>query len=265
MAANPYFPLYASDFMYQTLMMEDWQISVYMKIICTGWLHGKIKADANALAKINPMAQAFLNDIPESVKHQFRLEDNHWTFPKFDEHKAKQNEVRQKKTAAGKKGAEARWRKEKKLNPITSSSSSNSKRIADANAFNENESENDNVPENFEGGPGETLVTQEDIQWLITTYNSNCSSLNSVKKITNERNKAISQILLNFSKSEIEKTLLLAGQNEFLNGAGDKKWKATFDWIMRTENFLKIAEGGYYTSQEKESTRKGKNRGGWNK
>jgi hypothetical protein len=37
--------------------------------------------------------------------------------------------------------------------------------------------------------------------------------------------------------------------SEFLTGANERSWKASFDWLMKPDNFAKVMEGNYSTRQ----------------
>ena len=48
-----------------------------------------------------------------------------------------------------------------------------------------------------------------------------------------------------YGKQGIFEMVNRAAASRFLNGGGEKGWRATIDWLLRPSNFLKILEGRY--------------------
>ncbi len=78
---------------------------------------------------------------------------------------------------------------------------------------------------------------------IFETYAVICKSLPKVQKRTTKRVDAIGEILKNHSFEEIVNVFEIAEKSEFLRGS--KGFKATFDWIMVEDNFIKVLEGNY--------------------
>jgi hypothetical protein len=51
------------------------------------------------------------------------------------------------------------------------------------------------------------------------------------------------------SKQEVLDVMKMAGESDFLNGANNRNFTASFDWIFNASNFLKILEGNYQNKQ----------------
>lgn len=66
-----------------------------------------------------------------------------------------------------------------------------------------------------------------------------------VQKLTDKRNKAIDNLLKDFSIEQFEKICKIANASDFLTGNNDRKWKADFDFLMRTDKALSTLEGKY--------------------
>ena len=86
---------------------------------------------------------------------------------------------------------------------------------------------------------------------LVELYNSTCTNLPQVQKITEKRNKAIDKFIKDFSEDEIQQIFLIANSSDFLTGHNDRNWKADFDFIMRIDKATAILEGKYSTSKNK--------------
>lgn len=91
---------------------------------------------------------------------------------------------------------------------------------------------------------------------VVERYNRICVSLPKITTLTEKRKKAINARLKQYSMVEIEEVFLIAESSDFLKGTNGR-WKATFDWLMNENNFVKVLEGNYNNkathSQQKET------------
>ena len=90
-----------------------------------------------------------------------------------------------------------------------------------------------------------------DYQKIIDLYHTNCPSLPKVTKITDARKKLINARLKDYSEDDLEKAFKEAEASDFLTGRNGKWGGASFDWIMNTNNIVKILEGNYKNKPEK--------------
>lgn len=74
--------------------------------------------------------------------------------------------------------------------------------------------------------------------------------LPDVKVITPEREKAVQRLLNRFGEDVIKEVFTKVSESDFLCGIGGA-WKANFDWIIRTRNFIRIYEGTYSNNSDK--------------
>lgn len=86
---------------------------------------------------------------------------------------------------------------------------------------------------------------------IIELYHKNCPSLPKVTKITDARKKLINARLKDYSEEDLEKAFKLAEESDFLTGRNGKWGGANFDWVMNTNNIVKILEGNYKNRIEK--------------
>ncbi len=84
-----------------------------------------------------------------------------------------------------------------------------------------------------------------DYENLINIFNSVCSELPKVKKITKKRKQAINARLKESDINEIKTVFEIVKASPFLNGKSSSGWTADFDWIMNPNNYIKILEGNY--------------------
>lgn len=82
------------------------------------------------------------------------------------------------------------------------------------------------------------------IQEVVSKFNSICISLPKVSKLTDNREKTIKARLKEYSMQDIIKVFEKTEQSDFLKGKNGT-FKASFDWLMKPANFIKVLEGNY--------------------
>lgn len=80
---------------------------------------------------------------------------------------------------------------------------------------------------------------------IVEIYNTYCTNLPQVQKITEKRTKVIKSFLKEFSLEQFEEICKIANVSEFLTGNNDRNWKADLDFILRTDKATAILEGKY--------------------
>jgi predicted phage replisome organizer len=80
---------------------------------------------------------------------------------------------------------------------------------------------------------------------VIGKYNTICTNLSKVLKITDKRQKAIKAFLKQMTIEEFENACKIANETEFLIGKNDRGWRADFDFIIKPDNAIRIIEGKY--------------------
>ncbi len=89
-----------------------------------------------------------------------------------------------------------------------------------------------------------------DYSFIVENYHSLCPKMNRVEVINDVRKGFMNGRVGEYGLDKVINVLRLAGENDFLNGANDKAWKADFEWIMRPTNFIKIMEGKYNNAEK---------------
>lgn len=84
----------------------------------------------------------------------------------------------------------------------------------------------------------------ENAQKVLDFYHKYLPMLPSVKKLTPQRITYINKRVEDSSLEEVEAMLIEASKSDFLTGKS-KDWKATLDWLMNPNNFIKVLEGNY--------------------
>lgn len=84
-----------------------------------------------------------------------------------------------------------------------------------------------------------------DCQEVADAFNETCVSLPRVTKLTDKRKKAIKSILKKHSFEELKNIFKKVEYSSFLNGSSGKWSGATFDWLLKESNLIKVIEGNY--------------------
>lgn len=92
-----------------------------------------------------------------------------------------------------------------------------------------------------------------DFENFIEIYNSTCTNLPKIQKLTDKRKTAIKKFLKEFTIDQFKEMCQKANASDFLIGKNKNKWKADFDFIMRTDKATQILEGRYTTEREQVS------------
>ena len=81
-------------------------------------------------------------------------------------------------------------------------------------------------------------------QQIVDLYHSICKSFPSVRSLSDARKKAIKARLKSYSLDDFKTVFENAENSSFLKGV-DGGWKASFDWLIKEANMLKVLEGNY--------------------
>ena len=82
-------------------------------------------------------------------------------------------------------------------------------------------------------------------EYISRIYRKYCVKLPQVQKITEKRKNAIDAFLKEFNLKQFRTICKNANMSEFLTGKNNRKWKADFDFLMRTDKATSILEGKY--------------------
>ena len=87
-------------------------------------------------------------------------------------------------------------------------------------------------------------ISKDIVNEAIETYHSICVSFPTIRAVSEARKKAIQKILGKYTFDDLKTVFENAERSSFLKGT-DGGWKATFDWLINENNFLKVLEGNY--------------------
>lgn len=95
-------------------------------------------------------------------------------------------------------------------------------------------------------------ISKDIVKEVIDLYHSICVSFPTIRAVSAAREKAIRARLAKYTLDDFRKLFENAESSSFLKGA-DGGWKASFDWLMKEDNLLKVLEGNYANKGRKET------------
>ncbi len=102
----------------------------------------------------------------------------------------------------------------------------------------------------MEGKPPDTIAK---------LFNDTCKSLPSVTlPLSKKRTEKVQSLKQRHSDQDLEKAFLKAEQSDFLKGNNPRKWRMTFDWLIKDDNLQKVLEGSYDNPSGTKKTGKGR-------
>ena len=85
---------------------------------------------------------------------------------------------------------------------------------------------------------------------VVEIYNTYCTNLAQVQKLTEKRKIAIKKLLKEINLEQFKEICAIANKSDFLTGNNDRNWKADFDFIIRPDKAVSILEGKYSYKQK---------------
>lgn len=96
-------------------------------------------------------------------------------------------------------------------------------------------------------------------QKVADLYNDTCVSFPRLTTMSESRKKAIRARLKVYSMEDLERLFKKAEASSFLKGQNDRNWSATFDWLIKDSNMVKVLDGNY---DDKKPTQKSSSKAG---
>ena len=88
-----------------------------------------------------------------------------------------------------------------------------------------------------------------DVNAFVSYFNEQLAAqgaiIKQVKTVTPKRRSVIEARARENGKEALKTVADKSASSDFLNGKNDRGWLATFDWIMRPNNFVKVLEGNF--------------------
>lgn len=86
---------------------------------------------------------------------------------------------------------------------------------------------------------------KSDYKSIVALYNETCVSFPKVSKLSEARKKAIKARLNTYTLEDFKKLFEEAEASDFLKGKNSRNWQASFDWLIKDANIVKVLDGNY--------------------
>lgn len=194
--------------------------------------------------------------------------------PKIERDGVKYEEIKEKRSEAGKRGNAVRWGKKSQPSQVTqdvasianaTSASQTSQGVAKIANIADNVNDNDNVSQESKDsmcdidirhpkgclsqGDAPVIHFAKLCEYFNEKIAEHGSAIGRIKGINGERQKAVRARIREYGKEAFGTVVEKAATSAFLNGRNNKNFIATFDWLVRPTNFPKVLEGNYDDSR----------------
>ena len=106
-AVDQYMPFFGRDFLASTAMWSADEVGHYIRLLIIQWDHGHLPDDIDRLERVSPG----VSSVWEMLRKKFPLcADNLRRNTRMEEHRQKALELKESRSAAGKRGAANRWK-----------------------------------------------------------------------------------------------------------------------------------------------------------
>lgn len=96
-----------------------------------------------------------------------------------------------------------------------------------------------------------------DYESIKNLYNTLCPSLPPVKVISKSTKEAIQNLSYEFDLNQLKEVFEKAEASSFLKGNNERKWQASFDWLIKAENIAKVLNGNFDDKETSSFSMKG--------
>lgn len=120
---------------------------------------------------------------------------------------------------------------------------------------NDNNDNNDNKDIYTSSCDDSTPPTHQKIDFssIKNYFNQNCTAFPEVREMTERRKTTIRAFIKKHTEEDLYKLFDMAQASGFLTGDNSTGWKASFDWIIKPANTVKILEGNYSEKRSQKS------------
>jgi uncharacterized protein YdaU (DUF1376 family) len=112
LSKQPFLPLFFGDFLASTAEWSGEEASLYLTLLGYQWTGGTLPAEPAKLARLVRWERKAFERCWPQVSTKFETVDGRLLNRRLEQHRVKSDELAEKNRASGRKGAEARWRKD---------------------------------------------------------------------------------------------------------------------------------------------------------
>lgn len=239
-------------------------ITVWFKLLCLAgkqnnsgvFMMGRIAYTDKMLATIFRMKESTVTMALQTFQQFGMVEivDGVITIPNWGKHQSldayEKKKIRDRERIA-------RKRAEQKaligMSPDKSHDKSPDVAFSEGDIEEEKDKEIDNIPSG-EVPPAQPKINYQEI---VDLFNNTCKSLPKVRALTDARRAAIKSRLNRYTVDDLKTVFEKAEASSFLKGT-DGGWKASFDWLIKESNMVKVMEDNYVDKAPRYGGRKEK-------
>lgn len=100
-------------------------------------------------------------------------------------------------------------------------------------------------------------INEEKARQIAELFNNLCPSLSKVIVLSDSIKTEIAKSLRQFTEEDISTAFEKAEASSFLKGNNERKWQASFDWLIKAENIAKVLNGNYDDKETSSFSMKG--------
>jgi len=93
------------------------------------------------------------------------------------------------------------------------------------------------------------VVTEADLQYFVEVFNGEMcrmqAAIPAIDTLDSVCRHQLRALLRKYPMAKLEKMATMAAESDFLNGGGQRGFKADMEWLTREANFLKVVNGKY--------------------
>ena len=93
------------------------------------------------------------------------------------------------------------------------------------------------------------VVTEADLQYFVEIFNGEMcrmqAAIPAIDTLDSVCRRQLCALLRKYPMAKLEKMATMAAESDFLNGGGQRGFKADMEWLTREANFLKVLNGKY--------------------
>ena len=91
---------------------------------------------------------------------------------------------------------------------------------------------------------------EKNCEQVAALFNSLCPSFPSLKILSDSLKNEITNSLDKYSLDDLTLLFKKAEASSFLKGKNERKWKASFDWLIKADNIAKVLNGNFDSETE---------------
>lgn len=245
--ADAWMPLYVADYMRDTPHLSVEQHGAYFLLIMACWTRGgSLPNDDRQLAQIAKMSAHNWKRHGEIIRQFFRAEGPALTHKRVTEEFQKAQRLSEVRREAGARGGRPRAETEKPIGlanaPQTETPSPSPSPLQPPTEIEDNPVSSETVVLFPQAEPSILPCQQATDAWNEMATRS---GLSPIRSLNDARRKQLKARLTEHGLDGWGEMLRRLEPSGFLNGNGSTGWRADFDFVIKSTNFLKIIEGKY--------------------